>query len=215
MDFKRRRVLTLCIAGLLLSACARASAAVGPSATPSRTPGILGVVQDFHGAGLVVTLDHPAAWRSQLQPLSVHYTAVFGFLANFPLKPFCTHPSASSLECSWANVGRIPFNGVLVTFGALGYGPGPDQKGQLLSQGTPATIDGRRAAELSGSGSACLGSGADHALTLWVDDGKPAGVFDITFCWFGADPSLAADVNTVATHLTLRPDPTNAGPFPS
>jgi hypothetical protein len=172
-------------------------------------------VQDFHGDGLVVTLDHPVAWTSQLQPLSLHYTAIFGFLANFPLKQFCTHPTVSSFECTWANIGTIPMNGVLVTFGTEGYGPGPGGKSQLLSLGTPTTIGGRRASERSGSGSACLGSGVDHALTLWIDDGKAAGVFDITFCWVGGAPSLADDVNTVATGLRLRPDPTHAGPFPS
>jgi hypothetical protein len=187
----------------------------GPVASP-RTPGIQWVVQDFHGAGLVVTLDHPTAWRSQLQPQSLHYIAIFGYLANFPLPQFCTHPSASSFECKWSNVVKIPSDGVLVTFGTEGYGPLPDQKGQLLSQGMPTTVDGRRAAELSDSVSVCLGGiGPDHQLTLWIDDGRPAGVFDISFCWRGSDPSVAADVNTVVTQLKLRPDPTNAGPFPS
>lgn len=129
MEFKGRMVLTLCVTSALLSSCAQASATVRPSATPSRTPGIPWVVQDFHGAGIVVTLDHPTAWRSQLQPLSLHYTAIFGFLANFPLRQFCTHPTASSFECTGANIGKIPIDGVLVNFGTEGYGPiGPEQK---------------------------------------------------------------------------------------
>ncbi len=205
-------VFALDVSGRLHSPVA-APAAKG--ARHKSTPGAPWVVQEFHGDGLVVTLDHPAPWHSQLQPLSIHYAAVFGYLANYPLQPFCTHPSATSFECSWANVGKIPLDGVVVSFGTSGYGPGPGVKAQLLSQGTPTTIDGRRASERSGSGSVCGGSGADHALTLWIDDGKAAGVFDISFCWHGSDPSLAEAVNKVATTLTLRPDPTNAGPFPS
>jgi hypothetical protein len=162
-----------------------------------------------------VTLDHPVTWRSQLQPLSLHYTAVFGFLANFTLQQFCTHPTSSSFECTWANAGKVPLDGVLVNFGTGGYGPLPIETSQLLSQGTPTTIDGRRASERSGNGSGCLGSGAAHSMTFWIDDGKPAAVFDITFCWLGSDPTLAEDVHTVATQLSLRADPTNAGPFPS
>jgi hypothetical protein len=214
MRLNGRRVVSLWVTGVVLSSCGQAAAAVRPSATPSRTPGVQWVAQDFHGDGLVVTLDHPVAWTSQLQPLSLHYTAILGFLANFPLRQLCTHPSSSSIECSWSNVGTIPMNGVLVNFGTEGYGPGPDEKSQLLSEGTPTTIDGRRASERSGSG-ACSSGGVDHALTLWIDDGKPAEVFDITFCWVGSEASLADDVNTVATGLRIRPDPTHAGPFPS
>jgi hypothetical protein len=215
MDFTSLRVLTLCITGVLVSSCGQPRAAALPSATPSRAPGVQWVVEDFHGDGLVVTLDHPIVWRSQLQPLSLHYTAIFGFIANFPLQQFCTHPTSSSFECISAHVGKVPMDGVLVRFGTSGYGPGSGEKGQLLSQGTPTTIDGRRASERSGNGYGCLGSGADHSLTFWIDDGKPAGVFDIAFCWLGSAPLLAEDVRTVATRLSLRPDPTNSGPFPS
>ncbi len=215
MDLKSLRAPTLCVVGVVLSGCAQASTAGVPSATPPITPGIHWVAQDFHGDGLVVTLDHPVAWRSQLQPLSLHYIAVFGFLANFPLQQPCTHPTSSSFECTWANAGKVPMDGVLVNFGTDGYGPGPEVRGQLLSLGTPTTVDGRRARELSGSGSGCLGSGAAHSLTLWIDDGKPAGLFDIGFCWLGSAPNLAAEVHQVVAHLTLRADPTKAGPFPS
>lgn len=215
MDLKSLRVPTVCMVGVVLSSCAQTPTAVVPSAAPSITPGIQWVAQEFHGAGLVVTLDHPAAWRSQLRPLSLHYTAVFGFLANFPLQKFCTHPTSFSFECIGANAGKVPMDGVVVEFGTGGYGPLPIETSHLLSQGTPTMIDGRRASERSGNGSECLGSGADHSMTLWIDDGKPAGVFDITFCWLGSDPTLAEDVHTVATQLSLRADPTNAGPFPS
>jgi hypothetical protein len=216
MDFTTVRVLTLCVTAVLVTGCAR-TAAVGAlaSAAPSSTQGVHWVDQDFHGDGLVVTLDHPVAWRSQLKPLSLHYTAVFGFLANFPLQQFCSHPTSSSFECIWANAGKVPTDGVLVEFGTEGYGPGPQPKGQLLSHGTPTTIDGHRASEQSGNGAGCLGTGADHSLALWIDDGKPAGVFDITFCWLGSNPALAEDVRKAASRLSMRPDPSNSGPFPS
>jgi hypothetical protein len=216
MNLTRLRALILCVSGVLVSSCAATSVAVGlPSATPSAAPGSQWVVEDFHGDGLVVALDHPAAWKSQLQPLSLHYAAMFGFLANFPLQQFCSNPTSSSFECIPANVGKVPMGGVLVNFGTDGYGPGPGARVQLLSLGTPTTVDGRRTRELSGSGSACLGSGADHSLTLWIDDGKPAGLFDISFCWLGSAPNLAADVHRVVARLSLHPDPTNSGPFPS
>jgi hypothetical protein len=216
MDFTTLRVLTLCVIGVVVSSGGR-SAAVGglASAAPSSTPGVHWVDEDFHGDGLVVALDHPVAWRGQLQPLSIHYAAVFGFLANFPLQQFCSHPTSSSFECTWANAGKVPTDGVLVKFGTEGYGPGPQLKGEFLSRGTPTTIDGHRAAEQSGNGAGCLASGADHSLALWIDDGRPAGVFDITFCWLGSNPILAKDVRMVATRLILRPDPSNSGPFPS
>jgi hypothetical protein len=204
-------VLAVAVVALILALPGHATPTSKPS--PSSTPGVQWVDENFHGDGLVVTLDHPVAWRSQLQPLSLHYAAVFGFLANFPIKQFCSHPTSYILECNWANAGKVPTGGVLVEFGTTGYGPGPVQKGQFLSQGTPTTIDGHRASERYGAG--CPGSGADHSLALWIDDGKSAGVFDISFCWLGSNPSLAKDVRMVATRLSLRRDPSNSGPFPS
>jgi len=216
MDLKMLRVVTLCATGVLVSSCAQPSAAPArTSATPSSAPGVHWVSEAFHGDGLILTIDHPATWRSQLQPLSIHYATAFGYLANFPLQQFCTHPTSSSFECTWANAGKVPMDGVVVNFGTEGYGPGGFGKDQLLSQGTPTEIDGRRASERSGNGIGCLGVGADHSWTFWIDDGKPAGVFDINFCWRGSNAPLAEDVRTVATRLTLRADPTDSGPFPS
>jgi hypothetical protein len=204
-------VLAVAVVALILELPGHATPTSKPS--PSSTPGVQWVDENFHGDGLVVTLDHPVAWRSQLEPLSLHYTAVFGFLANFPLRQFCSNPTSHIVECNWANVGKIPTGGVVVEFGTTGFGPGPVKRTQFLSQGTPTMIDGRQASERYGAG--CPGSGADHSLALWIDDGKSAGVFDISFCWLGSNPSLAEDVRLVATQLTLRPDPTNTGPFPS
>lgn len=79
---------------------------------------------------------------------------------------------------------------------------------------TQTTIDEHRAAEQVGNGSGCLGIGADHSTTYFVDDGPTGGVFDMSFCWVGNAPALADDVHAVATRLTLRPDPTNSRPFP-
>ena len=207
------KVLALCTVGVALSSCAGASAATLSSTMPSASPGGQWVTERFHGAGLVVTLDHPVAWTSQLQPLSIHYSATFGYLANFPLRQPCWHPSSSSFECTWAKmVGTMPVGGMLVTFGVEGYGPGPGLPAQMLSQGTPTTIDGHRAAVQTGNG--FLGTGADHNATYVVDDGPTGGVFDIRFLWRGSAASLADDVRTVVSRLTLRADPTNTGPYP-
>jgi hypothetical protein len=208
------KVLALCAVGASLSSCAGASAATLSATTPSASPRGQWVTESFHGAGLVVTVDHPVAWTSQLQPLSIHYSATFGYLANFPLHQFCRHPTSSSFECTWADAGPVPMGGILVTFGVEGYGPGPDIAAQLLSQGAPTTVDGHRAALQTGNGSGCLGTGAAHNDTYFVDDGPTGGVFDISFCWLGNSSTLADDVHTVTSRLTLRPDPTNSGPFP-
>jgi hypothetical protein len=208
------KVFTLCVAGAILSSCAGVSAALAPEAASSTPPSAQWVEQSFHGAGLVLTLDHPVAWRSQLQPLSLHYSATFGFLANFPLHQFCSHPSPLSFQCTGADAGTLPAGGVVAMFGTEGYGPGPGIADALLSQGTATTVDGHRASERSGNGSECLGVGANHDLTFWIDDGRSQGVFDITFCWLGS-ALLSDDVHAVANRLTLRPDPTNAGPSPS
>ena len=203
--------LAVAVVALILALPGHATPTSKPS--PSGTPGVPWVDENFHGDGLVVTLHHPIAWRSQLQPLSLHYTTVFGFLANFPLKQFCSNPTSYILECNWANAGKIPPGGVVVEFGTAGYGPGSVQKNRFLSQGTLTTIDGHRASEQYGAG--CPGSGADHSLAVWIDDGKSVGVFAISFCWLGSSPSLAQDVRIVAAGLSLRPDPSKSGPFPS
>jgi hypothetical protein len=206
------KVLTLCAAGVTLSSCAQASATTIPATKPSASPAGQWVEESFPGAGLIATLDHPVAWRSQLQPLSIHYSATFGYLANFPLQQPCWHPSSTSFECTSARFGTIPMGGMLVTFGVEGYGPGPGIPAQLLSQGTPTTIDGHRASEQSGNG--CVGVSSGHNIRYYVDDGPTGGVFDIEFCWLGNSPTLADDAHTVASRLTLRPDPTNSGPHP-
>jgi hypothetical protein len=207
------RVLTLGVAVVTLGGCAPAAAATPPTTTTPPLPSGQWVTQSFHGAGLVVSLDHPVSWRSQLQPLSIHYSATFAFLSNFTLQQFCTHPTTSSFECTWADAGTVPTGGVIVMFGTEGYGPGPGIPAQLLSEGTPTTVDGRRAAEQTGT--MCLGVGADHRTTYFVDDGQPQGLFDITFCWRGSSTAFAGDVRAVVSRLTLRPDPTDSGPHPN
>ncbi len=192
------KALALCAVGVTLSSCAGASAATFTATTPSASPGSQWVTESFHGAGLVVTLDHPVTWTSQLQPLSIHYSATFGYLANFPLHQFCTHPTSLSFECTWADIGTIPVGGMIVTFGVEGYGPGPGIPAQLLALGTPTSIDGHAASEQSGNGG-CLGVGGDHRTTYFVDDGPTGGVFDVTFCWLGNAASLADDARTVAS----------------
>ena len=174
---------------------------------------------DYHGDLLVVALTYPADWRSQLEPLSLHYTTVFGFLANFTLPPYC-QSSSDSLACSWSGIRSFPSSGMLVTFGAeVPGGPGGvSTGGSILDRGTRTTIDARRASEQSGqapeSTPGNCPTGADHWLTYAVD-ASPRALFYIQFCWRGADPVLATDAQSVGTHLTLSPDPTFSGPFPS
>ena len=174
---------------------------------------------DYHGDLLVVALTYPADWRSQLEPQSVHYAAIFGFLANFPLPQFCQR-TPESLACGWSGISTFPSGGMLVTFGAVvSTGPsGVWVGGSPLDRGTREVIDGKRAAEQSGqapeSTPGYCPAGADHWLAYAVDASQRA-IFDIQFCWRGADPALASDAQSVGTDLTLRPDPSNSGPFPS
>ena len=99
-------VFALDVSGRLHSPVAPSAA---KAASHKSTPGAPWVVQEFHGDGLVVTLDHPAPWHSQSAAAEHSYAGCFGYLANYPLQPFCTHPSATSFECSWANVGKFPW----------------------------------------------------------------------------------------------------------
>lgn len=121
-----------------------------PASTSTRSPSSL-TQADYHGDRLVVDLTYPAERRSQLAPLSLHYVTLFAFLANYSLPPFC-HSTPESLSCSWSSIGTFPSGGMVVTFGTEGYGPigGSVEKDQILGQGTPTSIDGRRAAEQSG-----------------------------------------------------------------
>ncbi len=205
---------------LALVACGSAPVTRHPLAAATLTPTSASWVHaDFHGDLLVVALTYPADWRSQLEPESLHYTAIFGFLANFPLPQFCRRTS-QSIACSWTGIATFPLGGMLVTFGAeVPGGPGGVSVGDSpLDQGTRESIDGRQAAEQSGQAPEwtpgyCPAS-ADHWLTYAVDASQRA-IFYMRFCWRGADPALASDAQSVGTHLTLRPDPSNSGPFPS
>lgn len=174
---------------------------------------------EYHGDLLVVALTYPVDWRSQLEPQSLHYAAIFGFLANFTLPQFCQRTS-ESLSCSWSAISTFPSGGILVTFGAeVSAGPaGVWVGGSPLDRGTRESIDGKRAAEQSGqapeSTPGYCPEGADHWLTYAVDASRRA-IFDMQFCWRGAEPALASDAQFVGTHLSLRPDPSDSGPFPS
>jgi uncharacterized protein YuzE len=218
--FRRLPSKSLLVGILALVACAPTPVTRHSLAPATSTPTPVSWVHaDYHGDLLVVTLTYPADWRSQLEPLSLHYYAIFGFLANFPLPQYWQRTS-ESLSCSWSAIRTFPLGGMLVTFGAeVAGGPaGVSPGGSILDRGTRTSIDGRRAAEESGqapeSTPGYCPAGADHWLTYAVDASQRA-IFDIRFFWRGADPALANDAQTVGAHLTLRPDPSYSGPFPS
>ena len=203
-----------------LVACAPATVTRHSLAAATSTPTPMSWVHaDYHGDLLVATLAYPADWRSQLEPQSLHYTAIFGFLANFTLPQFCQR-APESVSCSWSGISTFPSGGMLVEFGAeVSTGPGGVWVGgSPLDRGTRESIDGKRAAEQSGqapeSTPGYCPSAADHWLTYTIDASQRA-IFYIQFCWRGADPALASDAQSVGTRLTLRPDPSNSGPFPS
>ena len=219
---KARRIRNGLLVGILVAlvACGPAPVTRHSPATAAATPTPVSWVRaDYHGDLLVVALTYPADWRSQLEPQSVHYGAIFGFLANFTLPQFCQR-TPESLACSWSGISTFPSGGMLVTFGAeVSSRPGGVWVGgSPLDRGTRESIDGKRAAELSGQAPewtpGYCPAGADHWLTYAVDASQRA-IFDIQFCWRGADPTLASDARSVGTHLTLSPDPSNSGPFPS
>jgi hypothetical protein len=191
---------------------APAARAVAGSATPSPTVrSSTTVTRTYHGDSLLVTLVQPATWTSQLRPLGIHYSDTFAFLANFPLTQFC-HATPVSFTCLWARAGSYPPGGMLVILGTRGYNPLPAD--QRFGTGTPTTVDGHRARVSTSTGSGCLGVGADHSLDYSVDDGRPQGVFYITFCWRGAGKALERQALAVVDQLRIGADPRQEGPYP-
>ena len=195
--------LVVLFAAAALEACSSVPATPQPLALASWTHG------EYRGDGLAVRVTHPAEWSSQLQPMSIHYATTLAFLANFTLHQFCG-PEGNSAGCTWANLGTFPPGGMLATIGTWSGLSGD----QLLTQGTRLLLDGKRASEQTSTGQGCLGVGADHSLWVAIDGGA-RGQLTATFCWRGADPILAVQASLVARSLTISPDPTKSGPFPS
>jgi hypothetical protein len=167
-----------------------------------------------HGDSLTVSFTHPRSWRSQLQPLSIHYSATFGFLSNFVLQQFC-HFGQSGEACTWADLGRYPSNGVLMTLGTYGCGPGPRSQQELLGAGNPMTIDGHVAHRFTANGQGCLGTGAEYSVSYRVLDGKAEGIFGIEFCYRGSNPgTFQSEADRVARTLHIRPGPSGLGAQP-
>lgn len=170
----------------------------------------------FHGDRLTVSFAHPIAWRSQLQPFSLHYGTMFGFLSNFGLQQFCRSAPTGGFGCIWADLGQFPRNGVLMTFGTGFYGPGRMSQQELLGPGTPTTIGGHVAHRQMGNGQECLGTGALSSVSYRALDGKIQGVFSIEFCYRGPSPgTFRSQVDQVARSLHLGPGPPGLGPQPS
>jgi hypothetical protein len=216
------KATSLLVGVLALAACAPAPVALNTAPAATLTPTLTQlswVHADYPGDLLVAALTYPPDWHSQLEPQSLHYTAIFGFLANFPLPQFCQRTS-ESLSCSWSAISIFPSGGMIVEFGAqVPFGPGGvSVGGSPLDRGTRTSIDGKRAAEQSGQAPAgtpgYCPAGVDHWLSYEVA-ASPRADFYIQFCWRGSNPTLASDARLVGTRLTLRPDPSNSGPFPS
>jgi hypothetical protein len=136
-------------------------------------------------------------------------------VANFPLNPhWCTFDNgagASGVACIWNEVGAFPEDGVLMTLGTGGYGPGPSSQG--LGPGQPITINGREARLVENdNGGDCLGVGATSFRSFTVKDGKSQGVFNISFCFSGpGDRVLQHEARVVVATLRMRSDPKAAG----
>jgi len=163
----------------------------------------------------VVSFTHPKSWRSQLQPVSFHYATIFGFLSNFGVQQFC-HSSSTGGGCIWADLGRFPRRGILVTFGSGGYGPGPMTQEELLGAGTPLTIGDHPAHRRTGRGQGCLGTGARSSVVYTVLDGRNQGVFRIEFCYRGPSTgTFQNQADQVAQSLRLDAGKTGLGPSPS
>src|ERR1700694_1815728 len=197
-----RAAIGLCV-GVTVLTLVPPGCGTGPAS--GATPWVKGT---FHGAGLTVTFEHPPFWRTQLSGHGFHYSATFAYMANFPLnKLWCGNP-ANSGACYWAQLAKFPANGVLLTFGTEGYGPGPSAG---LGPGRSISISGR-AARVQNGGACQLGVGSSRSLSYTVADGETQGVFYMSFCFAGPTyGQLQSQAQTVAQTLRLTPDPTLSG----
>jgi hypothetical protein len=203
-----RGLLVLTVSAILFSTCS------GSVRSVARTPASW-TRSVFHGDSLVVSFAHPASWRTRLQPLSLHYGAIFGFLSNFGVRQFC-HSGPTGGGCIWADLGPFPRRGILVTFGTGGYGPGPLSQKELLGTGTSLIVGGHPAHRHLGRGQGCLGTGARSSVSYTVLDGKHQGVFGIEFCYRGPSTGFfVSEAERVAWSLHLGPGPPGLGPSPS
>ena len=173
------------------------------------------VESTYRADGLLVTMNHPPSWTARLPGRGFHYADVWSFVANFPLNPhWCTFNNGvggSGVACIWKQVGTFPKNGVLMTLGTGGYGPGPST--QALGGGKPISINGREARMLVfDTGQGCLGVGEKSSLRFTVKDGERQGEFNLLFCFSGPkDRVLQNEARVVVATLHMRPDPKAAG----
>jgi len=168
----------------------------------------------FHGDSLTVSFDHPKSWESQLGPNGFHYSDTFAYLSNFTLRQFCQGTNGG-FSCIWANLGPFPPDGVLMTFGTGGYGPGTETRRQLLGGGTKVLIEGRLAHRSVGTGQGCLGTGGESSLSFAIVDGRPQGAFYVNFCFRAPHLSvLRSEADRVAktTHIERGPPLIGAQP---
>jgi len=198
----------VCSLAFVMTACESSPESLGKSPAASWTR------STFHGAGLTITFDHPPTWKSQLRGRGFHYSATFGFLANFGLHQFCGSP-ASGPGCLWRVLGPFPPNGVLMTFGTFGYGPGDESQAQLLGPGAAMMVNSRVARRSVGTGEGCLGTGANSSLSYRMVDGQTQGAFAIDFCGRGPNVRLLeSEADRVARSLHISPGPAGEGARP-
>jgi hypothetical protein len=200
--------MILTVSAILLSTCGFSLGSV------ARTPASW-TRSTFFGDSLVVSFAHPRSWRTRLQPLSLHYGAIFGLLSNFEVQPFCP-PSPTGGGCVWADLGAFSRRGMLVTFGTGGYGPGPISQKELLGAGASLVIGGHPARRHLGRGQGCPGTGARSSVSYTVLDGKDQGAFGIDVCYRGRSTrSFLSEADRVARSLHLGPGPPGLAPTPS
>lgn len=164
------------------------------------------------GDGLKAEISHPPSWRTQLPGRAFHYDDTWAYVGSFGLnRSWCGNPPNSG-ACIWSQLGRFPDGGILMTIGTYGYGPAPGNAGPLLGTGSVLTVAGHRARKTIGSGSSCLGTGADRSVTYDVQDGRPQGALVVSFCSRGLSSgrlgTLAAEV---VGSLRLKSAPAGEG----
>ena len=155
------------------------------------------------------TLDLPSGWVERLPGRSFHYSANFVYVANFPIEQFC-----GGSACRGTDAGAYPPGGVIVTMGAVGNSSrGPN----IPVAPVPTTMLGTRSATVrTYPDGSCLGVGADHSLSYFVNDAPLKQGFFLDFCWRGdGTDTIEHQVQRSASSLQLVDDPSATFPRPS
>jgi hypothetical protein len=60
----------------------------------------------------------------------------------------------------------------------------------------------------------CAGTGANHAVAYFIDDGSLGGSVRLEVCWRARDPVLPAQAGHAVSHLRIAAGPKHRGPNP-